>query len=270
MSKIDSNLMMGPKLDRHQCGPCGAEFSQIEEFVSHKKQDCQGSSPTPLEVNPVGNDITKTLANSNKSTGKVMQRVACLFKEFLLTESEFDLDVMIEKAKNGEKTDLENALQNFLRQHRVSSGGNIKNSETRPLKHNTRKVYLNLLNKWIYEYSGCQVNIKGNYSRILGPNIQKVLTPAHCPIETDQDGYTSAPEELDEQDFPKRCQYCSSSEASVYFTGSSLIAHWKWSHPFQCPKCSNKTSNQTDLRNHFTKKHPKDDVYFCNTCTTGV
>ena len=128
-------------MDRHQCGPCGAEFSQIEEFVSHKKQGCQDLICTPPKVDTVGYDITRTLAHSNKATDKVMQRVVCLFKEFLLTESEIDLDVMIEKAKNGEKTDLENELQNFLRQHRVSSGGNIKNSEPRPLKHKTKKVY---------------------------------------------------------------------------------------------------------------------------------
>ena len=47
-----------------------------------------------------------------KDSGGVVRK----FRQFLVTKSEFDLDHMVEKAKNGEKADIENTLQNFVRQ----------------------------------------------------------------------------------------------------------------------------------------------------------
>ena len=53
-------MIMKPKMDRHECGTCGEEFSQIEEFVTHKKSGCQESEYSPPNVDTLGSKRNTT------------------------------------------------------------------------------------------------------------------------------------------------------------------------------------------------------------------
>ena len=237
------------------------------------EQDFSKSLPNVDTLGPTRNAAKEAMMTPKRAMYKDSGRIVGLFKDFLNLKSKLDLDQMVEKAKNGEKDDLEKTMQIFVGNYRARAKGNRKNTNTRPLKLHTKQSYLNALTNWIYEYSGGLVDLKdkhwGNYPKVSSSNILKVTAVA-SPNENehqDQGGYSSTRVEMEEHDFPKRCQYCPPFEAAVFLTEPSLRAHWQESHPYQCPNCQNKTSNRADLRNHFLKEHPINKVYFCNNCT---
>ena len=206
-------------MDNHECGACKARFSQIEEFVAHKKSGCQVSGYSRQKVDALISQrdaMEGTVGTVYKSRypdrgNKPRDRVAGLFKEFLLTQSDLDLDRMVEKAKNGEKADLENSLQNFVEHHKVNV--RRKYSDHQQWKPNTQIVYLNLLKSWIYEYSGGLVDLRGNSSIVRKLNSLQAKAAADDCVEKDQESCSSTGVDMDEQDFPKRCPYCPPLEA---------------------------------------------------------
>ena len=169
-------------MDRHECGTCGEEFSQIEEFVAHKKSGCQESGYCSSPKRDTVGNATEMATINSKSWSWIFEK----FKDFLLTQTKLDLDHMVEKAKNGEKDHLENALQNFVEQYRT------KRKFNRLLPPSTKLIYKNILKNCIYEYSGGLVDLKnkpwGNYPRSRDSN-PLMVTSTTAAKDKDQDCY---------------------------------------------------------------------------------
>ena len=321
---MDGVTTLPLKTDFHVCGVCGIRFPLVEEYLAHKESGCKVLSTLGmLNAQTVQNkpaarpnnycDICKKeLCNENYKkihmkkvhgedrAGKVFRptaqssdptinmrnMVVTKFMASLSSDFNLDLDRLIENAKMGDKLDLENAVNTFLKTYKVKvTRKKGRHGRKSPYLHpGTRTVYWNFLRNWIREYSDGLVELVSNpNSHNTTNSLQNTLSDGYQEYpwvqnpEVTQSGKQEDVEqyvdvesdhipEVFKPEFPAKCQHCHNS-TDVYLTEASLEAHCQVSHPYQCPACPIMISTQEKMKSHFMIKHPDIEVHLCNQCT---
>ena len=188
---------------------------------------------------------------------------------------ELVFDRMVEKAKMGDKSDLERAVCHFLKTFKSDRKSKSRKRKSAYLLPATRNSYWSQLRKGIREYTDGLVDLEMNPNDPIAsnPNFEDQQKSPDSGIDIDvvtidQDHDEAQSADLSEVDFPTKCPHCPPSVEDIFLTEPALEAHCRTMHGYKCPTCFRMAGKKSDMVSHFEKEHGSRKPYFCGNCTT--